>query len=89
MKLSYQDVGAWTMLTCTPEKNRQAAWLYAQYAVSKTVSLKKFVKGVTPIRKSDIFSDYSLKMQPNMVVSSKPTVVKKSTNSTLRPAPMF
>lgn len=65
MKLSYQDVGAWTMLASTPAPRRQAAWLYAQFAVSKTVSLKKFVKGVTPIRKSDLFSAYLTEKAPH------------------------
>ncbi|WDE00723.1 ABC transporter substrate-binding protein [Thalassomonas actiniarum] len=58
MKLGYQDVGGWTMLTGTPLKRRQAAWLYAQFVVSKTVSLKKFLVGLTPVRHSDIFSGH-------------------------------
>jgi glycerol transport system substrate-binding protein len=33
---------------------RKAAWLYAQFTVSKTVSLKKTHVGLTPIRDSDI-----------------------------------
>jgi len=58
MKLSYQDCGAWTMMNSTPLKKRKAAWLYAQFCTSKTVSLKKFVVGITPIRRSDLFSDH-------------------------------
>jgi glycerol transport system substrate-binding protein len=57
MKLGYQDAGAWTMLKSTELKRRQAAWLYAQFTISKSVSLKKFFVGLTPIRKSDIDSD--------------------------------
>jgi len=57
MKLGYQDAGAWTMLTSTPVERRKAAWLYAQFTVSKSVSLKKFFEGLTPIRKSDIESE--------------------------------
>ncbi|WP_313037430.1 ABC transporter substrate-binding protein [Stutzerimonas nitrititolerans] len=57
MKLGYQDAGAWTFLVSTPEKRRLAAWLYAQFTVSKTVSLKKTLVGLTPIRESDIESD--------------------------------
>jgi glycerol transport system substrate-binding protein len=57
MKLGYQDAGAWTMLKSTDLKRRQAAWLYAQFTVSKSVSLKKFFVGLTPIRKSDIDSE--------------------------------
>lgn len=56
MKLGYQDVGSWTFLKSTPEKRRLAAWLYAQFTVSKTVSLKKTLVGLTPIRESDINS---------------------------------
>jgi glycerol transport system substrate-binding protein len=54
MKLGYQDAGGWTMLSSTPLDRRKAAWLYAQFTISKTVSLKKFFVGLTPIRKSDI-----------------------------------
>jgi glycerol transport system substrate-binding protein len=57
MKLGYQDAGAWTMLRSTELKRRQAAWLYAQFTVSKAVSLKKLFVGLTPIRKSDIDSE--------------------------------
>ncbi len=56
MKLGYQDVGSWTFLKSTPQKQRLAAWLYAQFTVSKTVSLKKTLVGLTPIRNSDINS---------------------------------
>jgi glycerol transport system substrate-binding protein len=64
MKLGYQDAGAWTMLSSTPLDRRKAAWLYAQFTVSKTVSLKKFFVGLTPIRKSDIGSDAVTKAAP-------------------------
>ncbi len=57
MKLGYQDAGGWTMLKSTPLERRRAAWLYAQFTVSKTVSLKKFLAGLTPIRKSDLMSE--------------------------------
>ncbi|HHP7236174.1 MAG TPA: ABC transporter substrate-binding protein [Desulfobacterales bacterium] len=54
MKLGYQDCGSWTLLNSTPVNRRKAAWLFAQFAVSKTVSLKKTHVGLTPIRDSDI-----------------------------------
>jgi glycerol transport system substrate-binding protein len=54
MKLGYQDCGSWTLLKSTPVDRRKAAWLFAQFAVSKTVSLKKTHVGLTPIRDSDI-----------------------------------
>jgi len=53
-KLGYQDAGSWTILKSTPLERQKAAWLYAQFAVSKTVSLKKTHVGLTPIRDSDI-----------------------------------
>ncbi len=56
MKLGYQDAGAWTLLKSTPLERRKAAWLYAQFVVSKTVSLTKTLKGLTPIRNSDLDS---------------------------------
>ena len=54
MKLGYQDCGSWTLFKSTPVKRRKAAWLFAQFAVSKTVSLKKSHVGLTIIRDSDI-----------------------------------
>ena len=54
MKLGYQDAGSWTLFKSTPVKNRKAAWLYAQFVVSKTVDLKKSHVGLTIIRDSSI-----------------------------------
>ncbi|HEX7035875.1 MAG TPA: ABC transporter substrate-binding protein [Pseudomonadales bacterium] len=56
MKLGYQDAGSWTFLKSTPLERRKAAWLYAQFVTSKTVSLKKTLVGLTPIRDSDLRS---------------------------------
>jgi len=56
MKLGYQDCGAWTFFESTPVERRKAAWLYAQFCVCKSVSLKKTLVGLTPIRKSDLDS---------------------------------
>ena len=53
-KLGYQDAGSWTLFKSTPVDRRKAAWLYAQFVVSKSVSLKKTHVGLTPIRDSDI-----------------------------------
>ncbi len=53
-KLGYQDAGSWTLFESTPVDRRKAAWLYAQFVVSKTVSLRKTHVGLTPIRDSDI-----------------------------------
>ncbi len=57
-KLGYQDAGSWTLLKNTPKERRAAAWLYAQFVTSKSVSLKKSITGLTFIRDSDIRSDY-------------------------------
>jgi glycerol transport system substrate-binding protein len=53
-KLGYQDTGSWTLMNSTPTDRAQAAWLYAQFVTSKTVSLKKSHVGLTVIRDSDI-----------------------------------
>lgn len=57
MKLGYQDTGAWTFLKSTPLERRKAAWLYAQFVTSKSVSLRKTLVGLTPIRNSDLQSE--------------------------------
>ena len=61
-KLGYQDTGSWTMLKSTPLERRKAAWLYAQFTVAKSTSLKKFLVGLTPIRDSDIRSEHVTKV---------------------------
>ncbi len=66
MKLGYQDAGAWTFMNSTPEKRRLAAWLYAQFTVSKTVSLMKTLNGLTPIRESDLNSDQMTEAAPKL-----------------------
>ena len=53
-KVGYQDVGSWTFLKSTPEKNRMAAWLYAQFVTSKTVDVKKSHTGLTFTRDSTV-----------------------------------
>ncbi len=66
MKLGYQDTGSWTFMKNTPEKRRLAAWLYAQFTVSKTVSLKKTLVGLTPIRESDLQSQAMTDIAPKL-----------------------
>ena len=53
-KLGYQDAGSWTLFKSTPVDRRKAAWLYAQFVVSKTVDTKKSHVGLTFIRNSTI-----------------------------------
>jgi glycerol transport system substrate-binding protein len=50
----YQDVGSWTLFNSTPVDRRKAAWLYAQFVVSKTVDVKKSHVGLTFIRDSTV-----------------------------------
>ncbi len=66
MKLGYQDTGSWTFLKSTPLDRRKAAWLYAQFVISKTVSLKKAHVGLTPIRESDIWDASFTKRAPEL-----------------------
>jgi glycerol transport system substrate-binding protein len=66
MKLGYQDTGSWTLLNSTPEDRRKAAWLYAQFVTSKTVSLKKTHVGLTPIRDSDIRHESFTERSPKL-----------------------
>ena len=65
-KVGYQDVGSWTILKSTPVDRAKAAWLYAQFVVSKTVDVKKSHVGLTFIRDSSVnhesFSERSPKL---------------------------
>ena len=66
MKLGYQDVGSLTLLKSTPVDRRKAAWLYLQFIVSKTVSLKKSHVGLTFIRESDIWDKSFTERAPKL-----------------------
>jgi glycerol transport system substrate-binding protein len=61
MQNGYQDVGSWAFLRGHDPKRISAAWLYAQFVTSKSVSLKKSIVGLTFIRDSDIRHDYFTK----------------------------
>jgi glycerol transport system substrate-binding protein len=65
-KIGYQDAGSWTLMKSTPVDRAKAAWLYAQFVVSKTVDVKKSHLGLTFIRESSVthqsFSDRSSKL---------------------------
>ncbi|MBU2957774.1 ABC transporter substrate-binding protein [Paracoccus sp. 1_MG-2023] len=54
MKVGYQDVGSATLMKSTPVDRAQAAWLYAQFIVSKTVDTKKSHVGLTFVRDSSV-----------------------------------
>jgi glycerol transport system substrate-binding protein len=58
MKVGYQDAGSWTLPKSIKGSKRNAAWLWAQFCVSKTVSVDKFIVGGTPVRKSTLQSKY-------------------------------
>ncbi|PIE32099.1 ABC transporter substrate-binding protein, partial [candidate division KSB3 bacterium] len=66
MKLGYQDCGSWTLMKSTPLERRKAAWLFAQFCVAKTTSLKKAHVGLTPIRDSDIRDESFTKRAPDL-----------------------
>ncbi|MEO0719146.1 MAG: ABC transporter substrate-binding protein [Pseudomonadota bacterium] len=53
-KVGYQDAGSWTLFESTPVDRRKAAWLYAQFVVSKTVDVQKSHVGLTFIRDSTV-----------------------------------
>ncbi|MCP4115404.1 MAG: carbohydrate ABC transporter substrate-binding protein [Desulfobacteraceae bacterium] len=64
MKVGYQDTGSWTILKNSVKGDeRKAAWLWAQFCISKSVCLKKFLVGKTPIRKSTIHSSHLDKLE--------------------------
>jgi glycerol transport system substrate-binding protein len=56
MKVGYVDSGSWTIPKSTVGNTRHAAWLWAQFCLSKTVAVKKFLAGATPVRRSTLFS---------------------------------
>ena len=56
MQNGYQDVGSWSFFKGHDADKTAAAWLYAQFVTAKSVSLKKTIVGLTPIRESDIQS---------------------------------
>ena len=66
MKVGYQDAGSWTLMKSTPVDRAKAAWLYAQFVVSKTVDLKKSDVGLTFIRESTINSDHFSDRAPRL-----------------------
>jgi glycerol transport system substrate-binding protein len=66
MQNGYQDVGSWTYLKSTPPDRMKAAWLYGQFATSKTVSLRKTIEGLTPIRESDLQSKAMSDLAPKL-----------------------
>jgi len=53
-------------LKSTPADRRKAAWLYLQFIVSKTVSLKKSHVGLTFIRESDIWDKSFTERAPKL-----------------------
>ncbi|OQY47098.1 MAG: ABC transporter substrate-binding protein [Anaerolineaceae bacterium 4572_78] len=65
MKVGYQDAGSWTIPKNVKGQRRAMAWLWAQFCVSKTVSLDKFLVGGTPVRKSTIHADYLTEHKDN------------------------
>jgi glycerol transport system substrate-binding protein len=58
MKRGYQDAGSWTIPSNVIGERRHMAWLWAQFCTSRTIGLKKFLHGGTPVRKSTVFAGY-------------------------------
>lgn len=58
MKVGYQDAGSWTIPKNTRGPKRAAAWLWAQFCVSKSAAVAKFKAGGTPVRHSTLSSDF-------------------------------
>lgn len=65
-KVGYQDAGSWTLLKSTPVERAKAAWLYAQFTVSKTVDVKKSHVGLTFIRDSTVRHKSFTDRAPNL-----------------------
>ena len=61
MQNGYQDVGSWSFFKDHDPNRVAAAWLYAQFVTSKTVSLKKSITGLTFVRDSDIRHEFFTK----------------------------
>lgn len=57
MKIGYQDAGSWTIPISVRGSQRAMAWIWAQFAVSKTVAVDKFLAGATPVRQSTVCSE--------------------------------
>ena len=66
MKLGYQDAGSVTLMTSTPEDRAKAAWLYAQFIISRTVDVRKSHVGLTFVRESTIQHDSFTERAPNL-----------------------
>ena len=54
MKVGYQDAGSWTLLHHTDPDRRAAAWLFAQFTLSKSADLARTHDGLLPVRESTI-----------------------------------
>jgi len=65
-KLGYQDAGSWTLFKSTPLDRQKAAWLYAQFVVSKTVDVKKSHVGLTFIRDTTVRHQSFTDRAPNL-----------------------
>jgi glycerol transport system substrate-binding protein len=65
-KLGYQDAGSWTILKSTPTDRAKAAWLYAQFVVSKTLDVKKSHVGLTFIRDTTVRHESFTERAPNL-----------------------
>lgn len=91
MKMGYQDAGSWTIPESTIGDKRHASWLWAQFCLSKTVAVKKFLAGGTLVRKSTLWADYltaNMEQYGGMIEFLRSPMLKKFT-CTGRNIPMY
>ncbi len=84
MKRGYMDAGSWTIPNSTTGDRRHASWLWAQFCLSKTVSLKKFIAGGIPVRRSTLYSQVATESEPRfggMIELLRSPVIKSFTDS--------
>ena len=66
MKVGYQDMASFTVMTSTTAAKKKAAWLYAQFVDSKTAGLARTLHGLTPVRQSDVDSQVMTDLAPRL-----------------------
>ena len=84
MKMGYQDAGSWAIPEDTQGRKRHMAWIWAQFCLSKSAAIKKFLVGGTPVRKSTLYSDHvsaNLEKYGGMVEFYRSDLIKMFTDS--------
>lgn len=84
MKIGYQDAGSWTIPITTSAEKRDAAWLWAQFCISKSVALKRFINDAALVRKSTLYSEYvsqNSRKYGGLIEFARSPAIKKFTDS--------